>query len=168
MGILDDLTSTFNKGAAAAERGVKTVKLRAQIGDLEKQRQEFCAQLGASLYEVTKDDSSFREGRESLYNGIDSCDAERNTCLRLIEEIEQQAVQDAAACEMLTCTVCGSVVNGNDSFCSGCGTSVEQIRNTTSITVMTASSDQETVCASCGHPVSPSDSFCVECGAKVA
>lgn len=168
MRLLDDLTSTLNKGAAAAERGAKTVKLKAQVSDLNKKRQQLSAQLGASLYEATKEDPSFRDGRESLYDEIAACDAERDECMRLIEEIEQQAAQQATASAVYTCNVCGSAVGGNDLFCSGCGNSIEQIKNAAAITSLTVATEQQATafCASCGSPMSPSDAFCMECGAK--
>lgn len=168
MGILDGITNTFNKGAAAAERGAKTVKLKAQVAEVNKKRQQLAAQLGASLYEATKEDESLRQGREALYDGIKACDTERDECLKMISEIEEQAALEAAASNTYKCTVCGSTVGASDLFCSGCGTSADQIRAQSAVSVQVTTNTADRVfCSSCGFPMSASDSFCIECGAKV-
>lgn len=168
MGILDDITNTFNKGAAAAERGAKTVKLKAQITEINKKRQQLAAQLGASLYEATKDNDELRQGRDALYDGIAACDAERDECLQMIATLEEQAAIEAAASTTFACAVCGSSVGTTDLFCSGCGTSVEQLRaQRDEGSGSDAGSGAQAVCSSCGSPMSPHDVFCVECGARV-
>ena len=62
--------------------------LRERIEELSRIRVGFSAHLGSSLYEATKDDQRFRWGRESLYDGIALCDAERERLLTRIEELE--------------------------------------------------------------------------------
>lgn len=52
MGFLDNVTSTVNRGTAAAGRSADKIKLNARIGELNRQRQGLAAQLGASLYEA--------------------------------------------------------------------------------------------------------------------
>lgn len=165
MGLLDDLTNTFNKGAAAAERGARTVKLKAQVAELNKKRQQLAAQLGASLYDATKDNEEFRQGRESLYDDIAACDTERNECMKAIESIEAQAAQEAAVSTTYTCTVCGSSVGGGDLFCSGCGTSADAIKAQAAAASQSVASGPS--CASCGAPLSEGDAFCMSCGTKV-
>ncbi|MCH4221631.1 MAG: zinc ribbon domain-containing protein, partial [Eggerthellaceae bacterium] len=65
MGFFDSVSATFNNATAATSRGAKLVKLKAQLGEVNKNRQSFAAQLGASLYDSTRSDPTFREGRES-------------------------------------------------------------------------------------------------------
>ncbi len=60
MGFLDDVQSTFNRGVAGASRTASVVKLKGQLNDALKRRQGLAAQLGASLYEQTKEDPAFR------------------------------------------------------------------------------------------------------------
>lgn len=60
MGILDNITSSVNKGLAATNRATSTMKLKAQMNDALKRRQNLAAQLGASLYEATKDDENLQ------------------------------------------------------------------------------------------------------------
>lgn len=167
MGLLDEITSTFNKGAAAAERGAKTVKLKAQVSDFNKRRQQLVAQLGASLYEVTKDNPSFRAGRESLYDEIAECDRGREECLNAIAFIEQQSAMETERSSVFTCPVCGSSINGSDMFCSGCGTSVDSIKaKNTNDSVISVEVSDVVFCDSCGAPMSDEDIFCMKCGTK--
>lgn len=66
MGFLDSLQSSVNRGMAATGRATSTMKLKAQMSEALKRRQALAAQLGASLYDVTKDDASLHAGREAL------------------------------------------------------------------------------------------------------
>lgn len=68
--------------------------LRERIAELARIRQGFSAHLGSSLYEATKDDEQLRWGRESLYDGIAMCDAERT---RLLERIEKLGREELGA-----------------------------------------------------------------------
>lgn len=162
MGLLDNVTSAVNRGTAAAGRGAEKVKLKAQLADITKRRQGLAAQLGASLYEATKNDAALREGREALYAGIAACDTERAECLQQIEEIDQAAAADAEAAASYTCAVCGARMGGADLFCSGCGTPAEKAR-----AAAPAAAPSGPVCAVCGAPLGEGDLFCMACGAKV-
>lgn len=128
MGFLDSISSGINRGAAAAERAAKTLKLRSQLGDLMRQRQGLAAQLGASLYEDTREDSSLRSGREALYDGIASIDERRASVQSEIDGIEAEAAAEAEASRTYVCSKCGSVVSAADMFCSGCGRPVADIK----------------------------------------
>lgn len=81
-----------------------------------KRRQALAAQLGASLYDATKDDPTFRAGREAIYDGIAAIDAERAGYQAEIDRIEAEA---QAAAVRYTCPFCGSSVAVSDLFCSG-------------------------------------------------
>lgn len=163
MGLLDSVTSTINRSTAAAGRATETVKIKARINEVNKRRQQLAAQLGASLYEETRENESLRAGREALYDGIASCDAERAECQRQLAEIEAQAASQAEAARTYTCPICGSTVGASDVFCSGCGTSREVIL----AQVAASPAAQATIfCASCGAPVGEGDAFCMACGAK--
>ena len=59
MGLLDDVQSTINRGVAATGRTARVAKLRTQMSEAMKRRQALAAQLGASLYEETKDNPEF-------------------------------------------------------------------------------------------------------------
>ena len=77
MGFLDNVQSSINRGMAGANRSANAMKLKSQLSDAMKRRQALAAQLGASLYDVTKGDPSFRSGREALYDGIAAIDVSR-------------------------------------------------------------------------------------------
>ena len=94
MGFLDSVQNSFNRAAASTGRATTTLQLRGRIEDALKRRQQLVAQLGASLYEVTRDSSELRAGREPLYDGIARRDAERTQCEAWIAQLE---AEDAAA-----------------------------------------------------------------------
>lgn len=165
MGFLDNVTSVVNRGTAAAGRGADKIKLNARISELNKQRQNLAAQLGASLYEATRNDSALRAGREALYDGIARLDAERDVCQSQIRMLEQQANAAASAATGFTCAVCGAHMSGADLFCSGCGTPADKARAAAPASAPSAVSGA--VCASCGAPLGPEDVFCMSCGTKV-
>ena len=116
MGFLDNVTSAVNRGTAAAGRGADKIKLNARIGELNRQRQNLAAQLGASLYEATRGDAALTAGREALYDGIARIDAEREECQRQIAAIDEQAAAAATAATGFACAVCGAHMTGADLF----------------------------------------------------
>ena len=167
MGFLDNVTSAVNRGTAAAGRGADKIKLNARIGELNRQRQNLAAQLGASLYEATRGDAALTAGREALYDGIARIDAEREECQRQIAAIDEQAAAAATAATGFACAVCGAHMTGADLFCAGCGTPAEKARAQAPAAPTPAAAAGPT-CASCGAPLGEGDMFCMSCGAKVA
>lgn len=168
MGFLDSVQSTFNRGVAAAGRTTDTVKLKAQMADALKRRQNLAAQLGASLYELTKNDPTFRAGRESLYDGIAAIDAERIQIQAELNRIEQetQAAQNAAM--HFTCPFCGAQVGATDVFCSSCGKPMSEIQAVLSASQAAAPANWTgPVCPSCGAPMNEGDLFCMKCGNRL-
>lgn len=167
MGFLDNVTSAVNRGTAAAGRGADKIKLNARIGELNRQRQNLAAQLGASLYEATRGDAALTAGREALYDSIARIDAEREECQRQIAAIDEQAAAAATAATGFACAVCGAHMTGADLFCAGCGTPAEKAR-AQAPAAPTPAHAAGPACASCGAPLGAGDMFCMSCGAKVA
>ena len=56
MGIMDDVTGAMRRGTSAAERTARSTKLKADLREVNKRRQNLAAQLGASLYDATRED----------------------------------------------------------------------------------------------------------------
>lgn len=167
MGIFDDARAAVSRGTATAERTTRKLKLQTQVNDVNKRRQGLAAQLGASLYEATKDDESFRSGRESLYDGIAACDEERTDLLAQIARIDEETVAEQSAARSFVCGVCGARVSEADMFCSGCGTPTAQAKAAAQSTQSAGAPDGPT-CPSCGAAISANDMFCMGCGAKLA
>lgn len=166
MGILDDVSSAIGRGTSAAERKAREVKLNSQMNDVNKRRQGFAAQLGASLYEATKDDPSFREGRETLYDNIAACDDERAKIQNDLAALKAEAEASSAAAHSFACAVCGARVTEADLYCSGCGTPVAQARPVQQ-PVATPAASAASRCPNCNEPISPGDAFCMHCGTKI-
>lgn len=166
MGFLDNVTSAVNRGTAAAGRGADKIKLNARIAELNRQRQGLAAQLGASLYEATRNDPAFVAGREALYDGIAQADAEREECQRQIAAIDEQAAAAATAAAGFACSVCGARMTGADLFCSSCGSPAEKARPQAAA-AQEGGAPTGPACPSCGAPIGEGDLFCMGCGAKV-
>lgn len=169
MGLLDDVQSTINRGVAATGRTARMAKLRSQMGEAMKRRQNLAAQLGASLYEETKDNPDFRKGREGLYGDIASIDAERDALQAEIDELERQAAEEAQAAQSLNCPFCGTRMAAADRFCSGCGKPMEEVQSALAAAARPAApvaADGPT-CPQCGSPVAVGDAFCMHCGTKL-
>lgn len=166
MGFLDDISATFNRGAAATGRTAKTIKLKGQIADVNRRRQSLAAQLGALLYDQFKDDEAVRGGYEELFAGIAACDEERAGYQAEIEEIEAEAAAASEAAKTLECPHCHTRVAKSDLFCSGCGMPIEQIRAAAEERAAREAA-AVTSCPRCGAPVGDDDLFCTACGARI-
>lgn len=164
MGIMDDVTGAMRRGTSAAERTARSTKLKADLREVNKRRQNLAAQLGASLYDATREDAAFREGRGELYRGIAQCDDERDQISRALQALQDAAAAEEAARQSFTCAVCGAQVRGGDLFCSGCGTPAEQAR---AVQPSCATADAGLRCATCGAPLKADYAFCMECGTPV-
>ncbi|HIS41116.1 MAG TPA: zinc ribbon domain-containing protein [Candidatus Aphodovivens avistercoris] len=175
MGLFDNVTAAARRGSAAAERTARKVRLQAQLADLNKRRQGLAAQLGASLYEITRDNEAFRAGREGLYGDIAACDAERDELKAQIARIEAEAAAEAAAVRSFACGVCGARMAESDLFCSGCGASAEEVRAAAHRTAAEADAGAPAgaeaadgpACPFCGAPVGAGDLFCMGCGSQL-
>ncbi len=168
MGFLDSVQSTFNRGVAAAGRTTDSVKLKSQMSDALKRRQNLAAQLGASLYELTKDDPSFRAGREALYDGIAAVDAERAQIQVELDRIEREAQAAQNAVMRLTCPFCGAQVGATDMFCAGCGKPMAEIQAALATAAPApAVPAGGPTCPACGAPMNVGDLFCMNCGHKL-
>ena len=170
MGFLDDVTSVVNRGTAAAERTGRTARLKLQLNELTRQRHEFETQLGASLYYATKDNPSFTEGREALYDGIAGIDAQRAQIEQEIQAIEAQAeaaqVATRQAAAYYTCPKCGTRVSAQYAFCSGCGLPIAEVIAATQNVPAAPPVVEGPTCRFCGAPMQEGDKFCMSCGKR--
>ena len=170
MGFLDDVQASLNRGVAGANRGVESMKLKNQLNDAMKRRQALAAQLGASLYDITKDDPSFRMGREQLFDGIAQIDAERASIQAQLDEIERQNAASQQAATVVVCPFCHTRISASDMFCAGCGKSMADIMAASGAAAPAAPAAapvEGPVCPKCGAPVSEGDAFCMSCGQKL-
>lgn len=168
MGFFDSVSNSLNRGVNTVSRSGKTAQLNMQINELMKQRQNMAAQLGASLYDVTKGNPAFTAGREPLYNGIASIDVQRAALEAQIEQIKAEQAAETAAAQTYRCPNCGSVVSATDLFCRGCGLPIAQVMaaQAQAAPVMAPVPGGRT-CPTCGAPMGPDDVFCMNCGTRV-
>lgn len=164
MGLMDNVSSAVNRGTAAAGRSAEKLRLRSRLGEIANLRQNLEAQLGASLYEVTRANDELRRGRENLYDGIAAYEAECAQINQLIAALDAQAALETAEVAMIACAVCGARIRETDRFCSGCGTPAEKARASQAVDMPT---DTLLECSACGTRLKPDYAFCMECGAPV-
>ena len=173
MGFLDDVQASVNRGVAGANRGVESMKLKNQMNDAMKRRQQLAAQLGASLYEVTRDDAALRSGREALYDGIAAIDQERDAIQAQLDELERQAAAAAQAAVSIECPFCHTRISATDMFCCGCGKPMAEIQAAYAAAPAVPAEPEpapvavQAVCPACGSSVNEGDAFCMNCGAKL-
>lgn len=173
MGFFDDIQASMNRGMASAGRAVDTQKIKVQMSDAMKRRQALAAQLGASLYDATKDNLEFRSGREALYDGIAAVDAERASLQAQLDELDRQAQQASKAATSFACPFCGARMSATDLFCAGCGKPINDIKAAFAAQRQSAAPAAAAVpadgpmCPACGAPVAEGDAFCMSCGHKL-
>lgn len=195
MGFFNNVSNSFNRGVSTVSRSGKTAQLNMQLNELMKQRQGLAAQLGASLYDATKNDPRFTAGREGLYGGIASIDAQRANIEAQIGQLRADQAAQTAASQTYRCPSCGSTVAATDLFCSGCGLPIAQVIAGQPRYMNPASAQQQSyspvpfqqqpvygaassfspstpaatgrVCPNCGAPMGEDDLFCMNCGTRV-
>ena len=164
MGFFDDIQGAVDRGMSTMERGVEIAKINARMRETNPQRSNLAAQLGACLYERTKNDPSFTEGLETLYSGIARLDSERIEAQAMIEQLQNQPQQKAPARQLVTCPTCGSFCDPTDMFCCGCGAKVADFAAGSAASAAAGTY----YCPKCSAPFEEGDAFCMSCGARLA
>lgn len=169
MGFVDDIQSSFQREVDSAGRSVEIAQLKVKIKEVQSRRKELAAQLGASLYEVTKSDPVLVGGREALFDGIASLDEERAGYEAQIEQIERKAQEAQAAAAGIECPFCHYNMRGADLFCAGCGKPMAEIKAfyEKAPEPAAAPADVPAFCMNCGTKLGANDKFCMTCGTKV-
>ena len=169
MGFVDDIQNSVQREVDSASRSVEIAQLKVKIKDVQNRRKELAAQLGASLYEVTKSDPVLVGGREALFDGIASLDAERAGYEAQIEEIERKAQEAQAAAAGVECPFCHYSMRGSDLFCAGCGKPMAEVKAfyEKAPEPEDASELAAAFCMNCGSKLGAGDKFCMKCGTKV-
>ena len=165
MSIFDSATELCNKGMSVVNRGSRAASLAIKEADLQRQREQACAALGASVFEDIRNNAEIRASREDLFAAIESLDeqlakvAEEKEVLEA-EKRAAEAAAAAAAAAPETCAACGAKLLEGASFCSNCGTKVPE-PNTE------APAESSAVCPNCGTALSAGAAFCGNCGTKL-
>jgi len=162
MSLLDDAGGLLNRGMASAGRSTRSMSLKAQINELNKQREALTAKLGAALYKETRHDQRLRAVSGDLFASIEALDERRETLLNELNSLEMQAQLAAAnkskggTSVTLTCPACGmQITEAGAAFCSGCGADISSLKSSMNL------------CLVCGSPLGEGDMFCAGCGSAV-
>lgn len=185
MGLFDDISaqigSTVNRGSAAASRTTRTMRIRSELTELERQREAAAARLGAELYPRLSAYPELCEGCEALIGAIMTAD-ERTSALREeLAQIEREAEEAKAQAEAeakarrnahvaqpaFVCPTCGSAVDEGDAFCMSCGTKLDPSMFVRQEQAEEPQAEGLGACPQCGAEVLPGSKFCGSCGARV-
>ena len=122
MGILDDLSSAFSKAQAGATRFADSASLKFKLGEADRKRRDYMAQLGESLYGMVCVDPALKAGREEILAGIAQCEADKAQAQAELDRIAKEAAEAKAA--TLVCPNCGGALVQGAMFCPTCGAQV--------------------------------------------
>lgn len=152
MGFLDSAQDLLSRGVAATERGTRTLSLKTQLTDANRQRERALAALGESVYAATRDDMAFRVGREELYRAVEEADALRESIEGQIADVEaQSAAARAQAAGSRPCPNCGATVAAEHRFCASCGTPVPPLASEAPVAEAASASTREPTCEACAE-----------------
>jgi predicted nucleic acid-binding Zn ribbon protein len=148
-----DFVDRLGRAAGSvAERGrqwVEATRLRGELQENARQRNEALQALGEAVYEKAKRGDLPAEPLQPHLDALAHLDR-RDGLLR-----DQIAALEAPP-PGRACPVCGQALAADDRFCVGCGRAVEPPEAPTP------------ACPACGAALKPQARFCVGCGAPVA
>ena len=74
MDFFQDLTRAVDQATDSAVRSGKSAQTKSRIAKLQRQREQSCASLGATLYPIVREDEKLRAGNEQLIQSIERID----------------------------------------------------------------------------------------------
>ena len=160
MDIIEKVQGAFNKGSSTASRSVEMARQKNRLKDISQQRTRLTAQLGAVLYEKTKDDPSWTSGLQELYSEIAKLDEDRDSVNAQIQSLTAQEQAEENLAHTFSCPSCGTTCSFADHYCMGCGQPIDDAKPSPSA----ERPIQNLICPICGNDVEPEDSFCMSCG----
>lgn len=165
MGFFDSAQDLLNRGMAATERGTRSLSLKAQLADANRQRDRAYAALGENLYAATHDDAMQRVGREELYLAVEEANRLREDIERQIAEVEEQsaaaraaAEERSAASQVIEAGAAGEPTAEGYAQAGAAGAAQPRICSTCG----TAAAPEHKFCAACGAPLEPAEPLVVE------
>lgn len=155
MGFFDSAQDLLNRGMAATERGTRSLSLKAQLADANRQRDRAYAALGESLYAATHDNAMQRVGREELYLAVEEANRLREDIERQIAEVEEQSAAARAAAEERAAA--NQAVEAD----------VAEEAPVAGQAPAGAASASRRICPVCGTLAAPEHKFCATCGKEL-
>ena len=157
MGFFDSAQDLLNRGMAATERGTRSLSLKAQLADANRQRDRAYAALGESLYAATHDNAMQRVGREELYLAVEEANRLREDIERQIAEVEEQSAAARAAAEERAAA--SQTVEAN--------VTEEAPAAGQAPADAGAAATSRRICPVCGTLAAPEHKFCAACGKEL-
>ncbi len=149
MGLLDDLSNMANKGIAESQKMIEVGKLKNQLGQLSKNRDEVFLVVGRMAYDMNRQEPLGIAQFDDLFANIAGLDTQMAGLQNSIDELQRPVVVAGEACAQ-----CGVVNPPGATFCVSCGAAITK-------------APAGPACANCGASIPDAATFCVKCGAKV-
>ena len=157
MAFLDDIDKKLTNLGQGAIQKTKEVtdsaKLSSSIKNLEGQKKDAMADLGAICYRKCRE-----SGKES--------DPEEAGVIARIDELERQLSDLRGQLQrvkgVIFCPSCHAQISPDSAFCNVCGAKIEHPAPAPAPTPQSGE-----VCHNCGAPIEPDQVFCVNCGTKI-
>ena len=138
---------------------IELAKLRSQLRQLEKEKEEKLKELGRLVYDMVRMDAYNEEKIKQFCPVIGELDrqlvAVEDEIKRIHEASQSRGVNYVANCE------CGAAILADQKFCASCGRDVsgliDQIKKPT---------ENIKPCSTCGSEIKDTAKFCGKCGAK--
>lgn len=158
MAFLDDIDKKLtNLGQGAIQKTremTDSAKLSGALKNLEGQKKDVLADLGAISYRKLKE-----SGEEA--------DPEESGIIARLDELETQIADLRGQIQrvkgVIFCPNCHAQIAQDSMFCNVCGAKIEHPAPAPAPEPPQGGE----VCSNCGAPVEPDQAFCVNCGSKI-
>lgn len=157
--VKDKVDAGISTITTKSKETIELAKLRSQMRQLEKEKDEKLKEFGRLVYDMVRRDA-YNEQKIKEYcpiiGEIDRQLVAVETEIKKIHEASSSGIVNyVAVCE------CGSGLMANQKFCASCGLDVSALVNQIKNPVENAKP-----CSICGSEIKEAAKFCGKCGAK--
>ncbi len=142
-----------------SKEALELAKLRSQMRQLEKDKEEKISALGRLVYDMARMDAYSEEKINQFCQRLRETDRQLVLTETEIRRLQEPSLSEGGhfdgSCE------CGAGLTANQKFCASCGRDVsgliDQIKKPT---------ENSRPCSTCGSEIKETAKFCAKCGTK--